>query len=199
MTGEWSGVIERREFVVFGRRLQPLTMRHLFLLITIDSPVLSGTDCSAADVLLAVWLCAWPAEVAQQSLEKPAGLAKQFSSWGTAWGYRTAGDGTLLAEAEKFRAYLLYWMRAPRRWGSEGGSGKVRTPWVLFLCSELRRHYGCSESEVWGMPPTKAFAMYAAISEAHGSDDIMTEAEALESDRINAEAEAELAAKGGGP
>jgi len=195
MSGEWAGVIERRDFVVFGRHLQPLTMRHLYLLITIDSPVLTGAPADEADLLLAVWLCTWPAEVAQRSLERPTSLSTQFRAWGASWGSKAVGDGSLLAEAAVFHEYLLYWMRAPRRWGSEGG--KIVTPWVLFLCSELRRHYGCSEAEVWSMAPTKAFAMYAAISEAHGSDSLMSEADQIESDRINAEAAAEAAQKGG--
>lgn len=194
MPGEWAGVIERQDFTVFGRRLHPLTMRHLYLLTVIESPVLTGHDLAAADLLLAAWLCCWPADIAQASLENGGRLSEQFTRWGSAWGAGAAPDRTFAAEAAIFRDYLAWWMRAPSRWEPSPGTPRVQTPWVLFLVAELRRHLGCSEAEVWAMAPTKAFAMYAATAEAQGDTSLKSDSEAALADQLHQQALEQIAA-----
>jgi len=167
--------------------MHPLTLDHLLLLATIESPILTGIDAAPSDALLAAWLCSMPAEIAQTTLERSGSMRAAFETWGAQWGSAANPADSMLSESGKLRDYMTYYLRAPRRWGSDRKDAGVKTPWMIFLRTELRRHLACSRAEAGQMPACVAFAHYAAIAEANGDKDLMSERDVAESDRINAE------------
>lgn len=197
MLPEWEAIFDDRRFPVFGLDLPPLTLGGLFLLQQINSPLVTGTAAATADdVLLAAYLCARPHTEARAAL-RAADLARQWVEWGAAWGARLADDIAARAriiqeECTRFRDYIAHWIRAPKRWRKpdEAGTG-TKTPWLVFLVSELRRHYGMSDAEAWGLPCAKAFAYYAAICEGHGDKDLVSEKDAAQIAAITAQARAQ--------
>lgn len=195
MLPEWEAIFDDRRFSVFGLDLPPLSLGGLFLLEQIESPLVTGRDATADDVLLACYLCARPHEEARRALRAPD-LASQWVEWGAAWGERLGADIAARAriieeECTRFRDFLSHWIRAPKRWRKPDESpGGTKTPWLVFLVSELRRHYGMSDGEAWAMPCAKAFAYYAAICEGHGDKDLVSEKDAAAIAAVTAQAHA---------
>lgn len=195
MLPEWDAIFDDRTFAVFGQNLPPLSLGGLFLLQQIDSPLVSpGRPATADDVLLAVYLCARQHEEARRALRSPD-LVAEWAQWGIQWGRQIGHDiaaraAAIEAECARFRDYLARWIRAPRRWRKSESAAGTKTPWVIFLVSELRRHYGMTDAEAWALHCSKAFAYYAAICEGHGDKDLMTPTEAAQVDAITAAAKA---------
>jgi hypothetical protein len=197
MLPEWEAIFDERTFDVFGLNLPPLSLGGLFLLQQIDSPLVTGTGAGATadDVLMATYLCARPHDDARRALRSPD-VVRQWVEWGAAWGQRLGDDIAARAriveeECTRFRDYLAHWLRAPKRWRKPDDTGAgTKTPWMVFLVSELRRHYGMTDAEAWAMPCAKAFAYYAAICEGHGDKDLVSDKEAAQIAAVTAQAAA---------
>lgn len=181
MRHEWTGpaAIERREFRVFGRTLLPLTLGHLWALQLANSPFAASdrsgppTDIEPSDVLLAVWLCSIPFDDAAARI-CDAQIIEDWARWGVSW---AEGAGDFVAEAAVFQEYLAYYLRAPRRFRkTDGGAPRMKTPWLLFIVSELLRHRQVqSRAEAWKMTCCEAFAHFASICEAQGDESLWGE------------------------
>lgn len=196
MLPEWSAVFDVRPFSVFGRTLPPLTLGSLFLLMEIESPLLSGKQATADDVLLAAYLASHQHETARQMLRREQ-IMTDFVAWGRQWGESLALNATdraaaVEAECTRFRDYIGHWLRAPKRWKKhrDAAANGTATPWPVFLVAELRRHFGMTDAEAWAMPCAKAFAYYAAVCEAHGDKDLITSTDAAAIARVTAGASA---------
>jgi hypothetical protein len=183
MLPEFASLLETPSYKAFGLALAPLSLGHVFLLESIQSPLLlPSAKAELGDLLLCVLVCSRPYTEASKTLGDPE-LAARIGTLAQTWALTLSKTTTLEEQAKAVEAYLLHYLQAPPRWGGDGS--KLKTPWQLFLITELQRHLGVTEQEAWNMPCNKAFAYYAAIAESAGDKSLMTEAEAQQVNAIN--------------
>ncbi len=154
-----------------GRRLQPLCIGHVLLLLRLESPFLTGArvpDC--VDIGLAVEICRrrWDKAAAARN-----GWWFAASLWLTsilAW--------TRPHALTAFSHYLERSLKGPDYWRDGANEGKEpRTPFWLAVQATLMRELGFSNQEAMGMPIAAALWICAAIWEGNGSIRLESEVE----------------------
>jgi len=133
---------------ILGRFVYPFCLKHRLHLLALESPlVLEGKQITAADLLLAVKVCA----------EEPLDRVTWRDQWEVLW--MRHKDGYIEQELAKFIAFthLPNW---PKFWEKQGrDSGSVNTvPWVLQVVCNLMKH-GIPEQRAWEMPEAQAVWM----------------------------------------
>lgn len=154
-----------------GRRLQPLCIGHVLLLLRLESPFLTGAripDC--VDTGLAVEICRRPWSNAVGSRN---GWWFRLSFWWTsilAW--------TRPKALPAFTNYLERSFTGPDYWRDGTTDGKEpRTPFWLAVQTTLMRDLGFSYQEALSMPIAAALWVCAAIWEGNGSIRLESETE----------------------
>lgn len=154
-----------------GRRLQPLCIGHVLLLLRLESPFLTGSripDC--VDIGLAV-------EVCRRRWDNAAGARDgwwfRICFWTTsilAW--------TRPKALAAFTNYLERSFKGPDYWRDGATDGKEpRTPFWLAVQATLMRDLGFTNQEALSMPISAALWICAAIWEGNGSIRLESEME----------------------
>ena len=133
---------------ILGRFVYPFCLKHRLHLLALESPlVLDGKQITAADLLLAVKVCA----------EEPIDRVTWLDQWEAM--KMKHRPGYLNAQLERFVNFTLL-TQWPKFWEKQGKtSGSVNSiPWVLQVICNLMKN-GFTEERAWMMPESQAVWM----------------------------------------
>lgn len=133
---------------ILGRFVYPFCLKHRLHLLAVESPlVIEGKPITAADLLLAVKICA----------EEPIDKVTWRDQWNALKMKHIPGYLNLQIEAFIRLTLLSQW---PKFWEKrDATSGSVNsTPWILQVVCNLMKH-GYSEERAWMMPEAQAVWM----------------------------------------
>lgn len=162
--------------VVFGLRLKPFSLGHVFLLESLGSPIFSGKDCPIefADIASAVFACAHEHDEAQRNFRK-----WWFPLFVRAWGW-FAKPNWLRDDVQAFWKYLSDGMSSPPIQPARQADGKVCQtpgPWLkLFFAMHI---LNMTEADAMRMPVVQLNILYSTWSEWSGNGQL------ADSDGIN--------------
>ena len=152
--------------IILGRFVYPFCLKHRLHLIALESPlVLSGKEITAADLLLAVKVCA----------EEPIDRVTWRDQWEAL--KMKHRPGYLNAQLDRFVTFTLL-TQWPKFWEKRSAeSGSVNSiPWVLQVVSNLMKH-GFTEERAWMMPEAQAVWMstgFNSIAEGGSRIELLT-------------------------
>jgi hypothetical protein len=171
---------------VLRRRLRPLSLGHLVLLESIESPfvAIAAREPTPGDLAGAVYICERSAGELRGAADGEADLRKMVG-----WGLECKGL-VWQEECARFAAYLRDSLRMPEMWQDEGSRSPVAA-WQFSVAAALIGA-GLSREEAWEIPVAEALALWAAISERNGAHLVSPEEQAM-IDEIEAKAAAKSA------
>ncbi len=149
---------------VFGYRLRPLTLGHVFLLHEIESPYVGYEGQKrVSDALLCVFICSQAHESARAGLQS-VWLRFFFRFWCFFLTQRKLLNG--LVALEEYRADGL---RSPEVKRSANTSrSSLESPWPYRLLVLLMSELHLSRSEALSLPVIEAWNLWCSIAEAKG-------------------------------
>ena len=163
---------------ILGRFVYPFCLKHRLHLLAVESPlVLDGKEITAADLLLAVKVCA----------EEPIDRVTWRDQWEAI--KMKHRPGYLRGELDKFTAFTLL-TQWPKFWEKRScESGSVNSiPWVLQVVCNLMKN-GFTEERAWMMPESQAVWMstgFNSIGEGgSGIELLTTEEEELQKELLD--------------
>lgn len=151
-----------------GLKLAPLTVGHLFLLLEINSPFVTGKRETFEDFLLAVFACSCRHDKSKANLRK--WWAPLFFRM---WGYLNRRRN-FAEELLSFHDYLTEQMAVPTYKKREGASASS-APIPYQLLAALMTEFGMSESEAMDMEVKHVHCLCAANAEMRGHVDTQSE------------------------
>lgn len=158
----------RKPPVVFGLPLKPLTLGHVFLLESLDSPIVrGGSQLSFADMGAAVFACAHPHDKA----------IKYFSAWWFPLFTRIwslfAKPSWMSADLKAFNEYLTDGFSSPLIRPIQRDGGRVcqsPAPWIKLLFA--MHVLGMTRAEAMATEIVEMNVLYATWAEWSGSGEI---------------------------
>jgi len=169
---------------ILGRFVYPFCLKHRLHLLALESPlVMEGKEITAADLLLAVKVCA----------EEPIDRVTWRDQWEAL--KMKHRPGYLNQQLERFVAFTLL-TQWPKFWEKQGKtSGSVNSiPWVLQVVCNLMKH-GFPEERAWMMPEAQAVWMSTGFNSiAQGGSEIelmTTDEEELQAELLDQSARVE--------
>ena len=169
---------------ILGRFVYPFCLKHRLHLLALESPlVMDGKEITAADLLLAVKVCA----------EEPIDRVTWRDQWEAL--KMKHRPGYLNEQLERFVAFTLL-TQWPKFWEKQGKtSGSVNSiPWVLQVVCNLMKH-GFPEERAWMMPEAQAVWMSTGFNSiAQGGSEIelmTTDEEELQAELLDQSARVE--------
>ncbi len=156
---------------VLGRKLKPLCLAHVHLLMAAESPYALGGDTRLEHLVFAVAVCSRTWEECLAWLPNE-GLTRECEEWGKS----AIAKCDLIAAGQLFADYMEQHSIAPRRWQSRPGrnGGGYKHPWPLIVATALLHRVG--ESRAWNMPIPLALSYWSAILEIeHGDESLESE------------------------
>lgn len=188
-----NAACRKRQPVVYGLRMSPLTLGHVFLLFEIESPILgfSDRDPDPSDYMMAVLVCSLPWRKASKAVNQRRTVLF-FSFW--RWLCRKKIHAI---EIRKFRAWWESERKpVPTKCPTPNGNAKWRSlgapmPYrLLALCMHL---FHMSEGDAKDLPFSHAECLFCAIEEWNGrielkdpeTDDLLEFAMAEDAKRFN--------------
>jgi hypothetical protein len=175
MLKEYVNLLDEPKWECFSRELKPLSLGHIFLLESINSPLIQSPEKSElADFLLAVWICSFSYNVAIEKV-KAENIGEMIFDWGMEWGEK---ELEAITQIKIWNEYLKHYLTSPKRWKTEKSGDSSSTPWMLFLVLFLQKELGITENQAWNMPCNRAFAYFACVNEKwNGDENYITEDE----------------------
>lgn len=158
--------------VVFGLKLRPLTLGHVFLLESLDSPVLRGSP-DLFDWMVATFVCSQPSDQARSNLSR-----WWFPWFCLFWSWRLRRlPGRVLEGPKTFWAYLESNMDAPRLRPVSDGGRVCSSPssWIKLWFAMHLLHL--SKSAALEMEIIELNALYAVWAEWSGGAEVMSREE----------------------
>jgi hypothetical protein len=170
---------------VFGFRLLPLTVGHVFAISRLTKSVLTDATVPVTDLLGAVLICADESGDAERNATAwYSGLVFRF------WGLKIRRMNASV-EADKFREYCDHWLARPEIVNSRGAS-EFGTDWHLRLLALLIGECGLTLDEALSLPVRDANELVVALGESRGQLKVWTNKQeslwqfAQEQDRLKA-------------
>lgn len=157
---------------MLGERLGRLSLRHVFALRLLESPVVGAAarEARVSDVLLAARVC---------GAQDEADLRRRLLEPGTRWGrarialrswWWTRRPGRLRREWMALRHWLAAeWAGCPQLLPS-AGSRKYQLDWTVLLAARVMRETGCARTAAWWWPAAEAVHMRLAWEEMDGKE-----------------------------
>ncbi len=146
---------------ICGRRLKPFTLWHAWLLDFCQSPFVSSTPGTAADLALAIEVCSRPASTPARSPHLDLRPDRRLTARIFRDGFRETADA--------FRAYLGDYVALPRCWSTPGGRS-IRSHPCLYTVAVLMRHGQRTEEQAWATEHGYARHLILALAEAGGNE-----------------------------
>lgn len=157
----FQAAIHPRQFVVFGLRLKPLTLGHVFLLLRAQSPFLVHGRIDPAHVSDAAFICSQDWKQSARDAE-----AWWFRLWCLFWGFLNR-KRDIEAEAKKLSEYFDEHLSPPPvSYKLDRPSRNLESPWAFRHLAGLRATFGMSEDEALSYPIARAIALIVAHGEA---------------------------------
>lgn len=168
--------------LVFGFRLQPLTVGHIVLLTAIGSPwgwrgsaeIETDEAPTIGELLLVVWIIARPWREAEREIN---GLRMRWQlrikARAARWFPRHLNKAIFVLN----RYFTSAW-RSPEFWEDKSKAGaKSALPGLLALLLALVKHYHLTPSEVWDMQLSQALWMMAVLAEHENPGKMISDTE----------------------
>jgi len=173
MQDVFKNTLYHREPTVLRRRLFPLCLSHIYALMVIDSPYVTGGTRTLLDLAIAVMICSRTWEEGKAFFGSDD-ILKQCAKWGS-----KCKRLDFNAEQDKFALYLDEYTQFPDRFATGGKEAPkpCRHPWPLLICKRILPDVG--ESRAWNMPLPLALSYWSAEAEIQGDESLTTEADRL--------------------
>jgi len=163
--------LEKQSFECLGLQLQPLTLGHVWLLMTLESPLLENDeDMNFADLSVAAFVCGHETYIEAKS-ELENATEESFAAWGETCDIKNIGD-----ERKLFKTYLDYYTEAPMRNDENSGYSKCPWPW-LYSWILLRDGVVKTQTEAWNTICSDAFAWNACRCAYSNDENLMNDLE----------------------
>jgi len=148
------------------KKMQDLTVGHVYLLEALESPFLTGADVDMADLVTAVMVCSKPFDEARKFLMLPESKLFKICS---RWGFWCRIKRVDIPDAiEQMRDYISEYTNMPEMWEDPDSKPQasslprsVKIVWCLM--SKM------SEREAWDCQFSRALAYMTAELEYNGS------------------------------
>ena len=155
-----------------GLQLQPFTLGHARLLMTIESPLMeTDTELTLSDLWVAVYVC---------SIKSWSEAHKMLINGKAESEAKKHGDSFDLAELQQhkkaFRDYIDYYTEAPMRNDSEKHYARVPWPW-LYSWLLLKDNVVKTQEEAWNTICSDAFAWNACRCAYNNDENLMNDLE----------------------
>jgi hypothetical protein len=179
-----EAIIHRRVHRVLGRRLPPLSLRHLLILDALDSPLAAyrapraveagapdpGPALTPPDILLAVDVCQCRSDQQLAAVIDPPRGPR-------AWVHQLRRRWLLARRQDWWLEQLLHWsaywedfMVPPHLMPSgKKSSRQIQLPWQLMVAAALIRR-GIPSAEAWWMPAGEALWLDLAMRDDEGAE-----------------------------
>lgn len=167
---------------VYGRRLRPFCLRHLFLLSLLENPACAGLDCDELQLRQAALICSLPHSKLEQNRLSLNWLQR---TW---WAIRSnrCKHGK---ELVKWKSYIQDYDSRPEIVAEDQeGPGALNAPAILSTITFIEINSNMRQEEILTAPVGKMFWLAASISELLGqskskilTDEQLAQAEALDS------------------
>lgn len=160
---------------IYGNRLLPVSLAHVYILRGYESPYAIGGHASSIDLHFALAICSRTLAECRRYLFGPVSPQARAMFAAARHGSRR------FSTAEKsFRQYLADCIIEPTHIG--GGGKPWRAPWEHHVARVLRSVYGMGADAAWDYPICRALCDYSLWREGEGDDSLMSvhEAEAHE-------------------
>ncbi len=157
---------------VLGRRLQPFSLSHVYLLQGLENGFAVRGDGRRSELFAAVLICSrGHAENARALFGGGLPFWRLFW-WSCRWSRKR-----IRHEADKFRQYLSDYCETPEHW-SDGEDRPYLAPWQFHFVHTLCSEYGCTLDEAWDMPVSLARCYQDVFDEFRGDKSLVSEDEA---------------------
>lgn len=160
---------------VMGRKLNPFSLGHAYLLMALGSPYICDNGKPALrDLITAAWICSQDWDSARDQIVD--GIpAEEIQAWG-----KTQGDFALAAELAIFADYIGTYSQTPPRGDIVMAEGVKKrrgwaVPWPLGVAWIIMERV--SEDRAWSMPVPLALAYAAAAADCGGDASLLSEVE----------------------
>lgn len=151
-------------------RLRPLSLAHVYILMSVDNPFAIGGSPHLGHLAFAVQICTRTFDENQEWFRSPS-LVSDVEKWA-----EKCRDLDFPQERDKFEAYMKASTLLPQRWKKKDKIGAaVKHPWPLVIAVAMFKHVG--ETRAWDMPLPLAMSYWSALGELNGDDSLMTEQE----------------------
>lgn len=152
----------QRRHKCLGLTLEPLTVGHLFILLELQSPFITGDQETFEDFLIAVFVCANTHTQSRKNLKR--WWCRLFFR---VWGYANR-KADIVTELLLFRAYLAEQMSVPvYRKDQSGQAPSAPVPYQVL--ASLMTEFCVSEADAMRMRVNHANCLCAAAAELRGT------------------------------
>jgi len=147
-----------------GYDLYPWCLKHRLWLTALDHPIMTGKDCTAAEIVFFAKVCA----------ERPASKVTLRDKWETAK-LRQPANVNAAMDAIRRHVRLDCWPKFWERKEEDGGGGRNNgIPWALSVITNLTRN-GHTLEEALHLPEAQAIWLSASASVMNGARlDVLT-------------------------
>ena len=175
MQNVFKNALYHREPTVLQRRLLPLSLAHVYSLMVIDSPYVTGGEKTLLDLAIAVMICSRTWKQGQAFFESDD-ILDQCAKWG-----RKCRRLDFNTEQSNFVLYLDEYTQFPDRYSTVKPEAQkpCKHPWPLLIAKRLIGP-SCNpetEARVWDMPLPLALSYWSAEAEIQGDESLATEAD----------------------
>lgn len=182
---EWLRAVWPDQFFCLRRRLVPLRVGHIMLLLRLESPFVTGARVpDAADLALAILICTRSVREATRLVTFGSWWSKLAMNW---TGIRCA-FGTQRGISQ-FSAYLLSGIKGPRWWSKSTKGAPMRTPFWLAVLTTLQRDLLYRPEEARELAAARALWECSAVWEGNDAIDLVSNDEWLAMERALADAQ----------
>ena len=152
--------LNRDDHKVYGRRLKPFCLRHLFYMALFQNATYLANSDDRSALLQAVLICS----SSHEDLEKGR---LSLTGWRQSLWIRGCFMWDNRIELAKWKAYIADFDARPEFWQGEEGGG-ARAPGVLAVATFIEQHSNMMEKEIMEAPIGKMFWKSATIAELNG-------------------------------
>jgi len=164
MSDAWLSSLLCRPPKILGRRLQPFSLAHSFILERAENPYWCGGDKTAAHFFEAVDICARALD--ENAAHFNGGKVRTFKKWAAKFLRKVNAE-----EVIAFTSYLNNFAECPPR-DNKGGGRAMVSPWQFRIVGWLVAH-GFAEDRAWNMPLNLAMCYFGAANEMEGDESLI--------------------------
>ena len=150
--------------VILGRRMQPFSLAHSFILERAGNPFWVGGERGPEHFFEALEICSLDLQGNRARVAKNVG--RSFKRWVAKYFRKVTAD-----DVARFAQYLDDYLACHPR--ESGGSGReLHSPWQFRIVADLVAS-GLGEERAWNMPLNLARCYYDARAELDGDDTLL--------------------------
>ena len=172
MVSLWLQAMTERPFVLFGRRLLPFSLAHIFYLRRMNSPYTCGGETSFEDLCFAVKICSMTRKEIAAFMGGGAltwWARIRLMLWSARWSrYYKAGDAALRQHIADYSNVADRW-----QWDDDPAPVECKCPWELHMVRMMCEKFNMTPEEAWNTPFSLARCYSDSVIEAAGNGKTM--------------------------